>query len=204
LRWHCAAYSTFFNALWGDGFPAVSYIPAISNSHLILKSALLCTIYIINSPYFQNITMPFLAAIAVFFPLVLALAFNAPEVTHVAEILPQGWSPWPIEPPQFNKELLKRQTSLSLSLIKGPDGICGYQFGQYCKFRNGKWLLTLMMLSSCPIGIVQVSCHLWICYSIRGGQWHCMLWFNYNISKMALDIVCWWDRCHELPFGLSM
>jgi hypothetical protein len=85
--------------------------------------------------------MRFLAGVVVFCPLISALAFNAPEVTPVANILdfhPQGWSPQPTEPPQFNKELLKRQAATSLSLIEGPDGVCGYQFGVSCKFRFGR------------------------------------------------------------------
>jgi hypothetical protein len=81
--------------------------------------------------------MQSLACIFVFCPLISALAFNAPEVTLVAEILefsPQGWSPRPTEPPQFNKELLKRQSS-GLTIIEGPDTVCGYQFGEAGKFR---------------------------------------------------------------------
>jgi hypothetical protein len=99
-------------------------------------------------PAFQNITMQFLACIFVFCPLISALAFNAPEATPVAEILklhPQGWSPQPTEPPQFNKELLKRQSSSSLTLIEGPDGVCGYQFGVAGKFRIYRQLPTLII-----------------------------------------------------------
>jgi hypothetical protein len=64
----------------------------------------------------------------VFCPLISALVFDVPQVTPVGDALRQGWSPWPTEAPNFN-ELIKRQSSATLSLIEGPDSICGYQFG---------------------------------------------------------------------------
>jgi len=75
--------------------------------------------------------MQFLAVVVVFCPLVSALAFPAPAATSVSdniELHPQGWSPRPTEPPEV-KELLKRQSPGSLTLIEGPDNTCGYQFG---------------------------------------------------------------------------
>jgi hypothetical protein len=116
--------------------------------------------------------MQLLAYIFVFCPLISALAFDAPEVTSVAEILklhPQGWSPQPTEPPQFNKELLKRQ-SFGLTFIEGPDGVCGYQFGDAGKFRICKQFRTLTILSRRCLGIMRVDRHLWICYSVGSGR----------------------------------
>jgi hypothetical protein len=75
--------------------------------------------------------MKFLVGVAVFCPLISALAFIAPRATTVDDAInfhPQSWGPQPTEPPKF-KELLKRQSSSSLTLIEGPDDICGFQFG---------------------------------------------------------------------------
>lgn len=75
--------------------------------------------------------MQFLVGVVVFCPLISALAFTAPGATPVDDAIkrhPQRWSPQPTEPPKF-KELLKRQSSSSLTLIEGPDPICGFQFG---------------------------------------------------------------------------
>jgi hypothetical protein len=82
--------------------------------------------------------MQFLAGILVLCPLISALAFVAPRATPVADTIwlhPQGWNPRPTEPPVFNVELLKRQPSSSLTLIEGPDVVCGYQFGEQGKLR---------------------------------------------------------------------
>jgi hypothetical protein len=144
------------------------YIQPYTIRFRIVNFAPHSTAYIIS----PNITMQLLACIFVFCPLVSALAFNTPEVTSVAEIVkfrPQGWSPQPTEPPQFNKELLKRQSS-SLTLIEGPDAVCGYQFGDAGMFHICRQLTTLTVFLRCRLGIVRVDIHLWICYSVGSGR----------------------------------
>jgi hypothetical protein len=85
--------------------------------------------------------MKFLAGV-VFCPLISALVFDVPKITPVGDNLrPQGWSPRPTEAPNF-KELVKRQSSTNLSLIEGPDFLCGYQFGN-----SGKSLIRSARLS---------------------------------------------------------
>jgi hypothetical protein len=77
--------------------------------------------------------MHFLAGVIVFSQLVSALVFVAPRATPGTDALQlhqQGWSPQPTKPPFFNVELVKRQSSRPLTLIEGPDGVCGYQFGE--------------------------------------------------------------------------
>ena len=74
--------------------------------------------------------MAFLVGALTVFPLISALAFNAPEATPMADYLglhAQVRSPQPTEAPTF--DLIERQSSVQLSLIEGPDAICGYQYG---------------------------------------------------------------------------
>ena len=80
--------------------------------------------------------MHFLIGAVVFCPLISALVFIAPQATldAIEALHPQGWSPRPTDPPAFNIELLKRQSSSSLTQIEGPDSYCGYQFGLQGKF----------------------------------------------------------------------
>ena len=73
--------------------------------------------------------MKLLSVVAVLCPLASALAYHGPRVTPVAlELDPQGWTPRPTAGPSF-KELRRRQSEVPLSLIEGPDYLCGYQFG---------------------------------------------------------------------------
>ncbi len=72
-------------------------------------------------------------------PMVLGLAFNAPQATNIADTvgLDVGMGmPQPTEAPNV-QELHRRQDSNSLYLIEGPDEICGYQYGQSSKCSIG-------------------------------------------------------------------
>jgi hypothetical protein len=82
--------------------------------------------------------MQFLAGVVLFCPLISALAFVAPGATLNIELHPQGWSPRPTEPPKV-QELLKRQSSVSLTLLEGPDSVCGYQFGASGKYSTPRF-----------------------------------------------------------------
>jgi len=79
--------------------------------------------------------MQFLTAIVLFSPLISALVFDAPAATPIILGLQQALNPKPTEAPNVN-ELLKRQVDSGLTLIEGPDDICGYQFGSSGKLSN--------------------------------------------------------------------
>jgi hypothetical protein len=110
------------------------------------------------------------------------LAYIAPGATPVANAImlhPQGWSPRPTEPPKFI-ELLKRQSSGSLTLIEGPDPVCGYQFGSFSKQSiPSLHVLPLIILLRWRIGTVR-NIKMWIRYSTGPGRGDRLLW-SYRI-----------------------
>ena len=71
--------------------------------------------------------MAYLVGALVFCPLISALAFSAPQVTPCGGFHAKVAAPEPTQPPEL--ELLRRQ-NVQLSLIEGPDEVCGYQYGQ--------------------------------------------------------------------------
>jgi hypothetical protein len=149
--------------------------------------------------------MQFLVGAVVFCPLISALVFVAPQATPDAtELHPQGWSPRPTDPPVFNIELLKRQSTSSLTEIEGPDPVCGYQFGVQGKFElpsSRLWLLIILL--RWRVGIV-LHIKLWICYRTGPIRGDLLLWPYHICAKMGVDVVLGWHPRVKLSFRFCM
>jgi hypothetical protein len=78
--------------------------------------------------------MAYLVSALVFCPLISALAFNAPKATPCGGFHAKVAVPEPTKAPDFELELLRRQ-DVQLSLIEGPNNICGYQFGSLGEYQ---------------------------------------------------------------------
>lgn len=137
--------------------------------------------------------MASLVAALVFCPLISALAFNAPEATPVAaglKLHPQGVTPRPTPAPKFEIRNYKRQNA-QLSLIEGPDNVCGYQYGVSSKFRTilaAPIVHGLIISSRWSIeNLWQLK--MWVCNGNGGDRRSHVLWSHGLPYKMDLVIL---------------